>query len=219
MVEKIQLYSMATPNGQKVSIALEEMGLSYEAHTIDIRKGEQKTDEFLAMNPNGKIPVIVDPDGPGGEPITLFESGAILVYLAEKTSMFLPAEKPARYEVLQWLFFQMGQVGPMFGQFGHFYALGGKEACDHPYPVERYQGIVTQTLTVLEEQLQNTAYLAGSDYTIADMATFPWVAGLTEFYQAEETLQLAAYPAIQKWLETCLARPAVERGRQVCPLT
>lgn len=218
MPQSIQLYSLATPNGQKVSIALEEMGLSYEAHTIDIRKDEQHDPEFLALNPNGKIPVIVDPDGPGGKEVTLFESGAILEYLADKTGTFLPAAGAARYETLQWLYLQMAQVGPMFGQFGHFFALAGKQNCDHPYPVERYKGIVSHTLGVLEGRLAEAAYLGGDEYTIADMATFPWVSALTEFYKADEVLGLEQYPAAQQWVETCLARPAVERGRQVCGL-
>lgn len=216
MTQTIQLYSLATPNGQKVSIALEEMGLSYEAHTVDIRKDEQHDPEFLALNPNGKIPVIVDPDGPGGKEVTLFESGAILEYLADKTGTFLPAAGAARYETLQWLYLQMAQVGPMFGQFGHFFALAGKENCDHPYPTQRYQGIVTHTLDVLEGRLTEAAYLGGNEYTIADMATFQWVIALTEFYKADEVLGLEQYPAVQQWVETCLARPAAKRGRQVC---
>jgi len=218
MTHPIQLYSLATPNGQKVSIALEEMEIPYKAHTIDIRKDEQKTDDFLALNPNGKIPVIVDPDGPDGTSITLFESGAILEYLADKTGQFLPKSGAARYETLKWLYFQMGQVGPMFGQFGHFFAHSGKDECDHSYPVNRYQEITTHTLGVLEHQLSTTEFLAGAEYTIADIATFPWIACLDEFYHARETLALDSYPHIIRWFETCTARPAAERGRKVCPV-
>lgn len=210
MSQNIQLYSLATPNGQKVSIALEEMGLAYDAHTIDIRKGEQKTESFLARNPNGKIPVIIDPDGPDGEELTLFESGAILEYLADKTGQFLPKDGAARYETLKWLYFQMGQVGPMFGQFGHFFAHEGKDECEHLYPVKRYQDIATHTLDVLEGQLKESPFLAGSEYTIADMATFPWVLCIDEFYHARETLKLDSYPNINRWLA------ATARGRKVC---
>lgn len=219
MSQPIQLYSLATPNGQKVSIALEEMNLPYEAHTINIQKDEQQEPEFLALNPNGKIPVIVDPEGPDHNAITLFESGAILEYLADKTGTFLPRSGAARYESLQWLYFQMAQVGPMFGQFGHFFALAGKDRCDHPYPVQRYQEIVIHTLKVLEERLTKTPYLGGADYSIADMATIPWISALTEFYDAAESLHVHQYPAVQQWLQTCYARPAVERGRHVCGFT
>lgn len=216
MSQPIQLYSLATPNGQKVGIALEEMGLPYETHTIDIRKGEQHQSEFLALNPNGKIPAIVDPEGPDGETLTLFESGAILEYLASKTNQFLPGAGVARYETLQWLYFQMAQVGPMFGQFGHFFALAGKDNCDHPYPVERYQGMVTHTLQVLEGRLAQVEYVGGDEYTIADMATLPWVLGLERFYRASETLELTQYKAVQRWVDQCTARPAVVRGLAVC---
>lgn len=218
MPDKIQLYSVATPNGQKVGVALEEMNLSYDAHTIDIRTGDQHTPEFLALNPNGKIPAIVDPQGPGGTPLTLFESGAILVYLAEKTGQFLPSGGLDRYHALQWTFFQMAQVGPMFGQFGHFYALAGKEHCDHPYPVQRYTDQVNHTLQVLEGQLQQHSFLAGEEYTIADIATFPWVGCLDWAYSANEHLHMReTYPFVTAWYERCIARPAAARGLTVCP--
>lgn len=218
MSQPIQLYTLATPNGRKVSIALEEMGLAYEAHCINIMNGEQKTEEFLAMNPNGKIPVIVDPDGPNGESLTIMESGAILIYLAEKSGQFLPSEPAARSRTLQWLFFQVGHVGPMFGQFGHFFAHAGKEACDHPYPLERYQSDTTRILGILEKQLAAHEYIAGEEYTIADMATFPWVGCLDWGYQAREILELEGYHHVRRWHEACSTRPAAARGAAVCPI-
>lgn len=218
MAENIQLYSLATPNGQKVSIALEEMGLSYEAHRIDIMKGEQHTEEFRRINPNEKIPAIVDPDGPNGEPLSIMESGAILIYLAEKSGQFLPENPVARSQTLQWLFFQVGHVGPMFGQFGHFYALGGKESCDHPYPLQRYTNETKRLLGVMETQLSNHDYIAGDSYTIADMAIFPWVGCLEWGYNAREHLSLDAFPKVEAWHTQCAERPAAKRGAQVCPI-
>lgn len=214
-MSKIQLYSMATPNGQKASIALEEMGLPYEAHFIDIRKGDQFTPEFLAINPNNKIPAIVDPDGPGGKPITLFESGAILIYLAEKSGKLLPADPRLRYETLQWLFLQVGGIGPMFGQFGHFYKFA-REQCEHPYPLERYTNESKRLLGVLEKRLEGREYLVDEQYTIADIATFPWVGCLERIYDAREQLELEGFPNVLSWHERCAGRPAAKRGAVVC---
>ncbi|KAG6546191.1 hypothetical protein Mapa_012227 [Marchantia paleacea] len=217
MASKIELYSLATPNGMKVSVALEEMGVEYNAHTIDIRKGDQFTPEFIAVNPNSKIPAITDPNGPDGKPFNLFESGAILVYLGEKTGKFLPSDPRLKYETIQWVFFQMGGVGPMFGQFGHFYKFA-KEKCDHPYPVERYSTEAKRLLGVLEKRLEGTDFLVGNQYTIADMATFPWVHCLDIGYHAVEYLGLSNFPNVIAWKERCMARPATAKGLTVCSM-
>lgn len=211
----IQLYSLATPNGQKVSIALEEMGLPYNPHTIDIRIDDQFSDEFLAVNPNGKIPAIIDPNGPEGKETRVFESGAILLYLAEKTGQFIPKDPIARIETLKWLFFQMAGVGPMFGQFGHFYKYG-TDQCDHPYPVTRYSNETKRLLGVLDKQLSDKPYLIGDDYTIADIATFPWVSCLDQFYGAKDHLGLDDFAHVQKWFDRCINRPAAQKGMLVC---
>ena len=211
----IQLYSLATPNGQKVSVALEEMGLAYEPHTIDITKDDQFSDDFVAINPNSKIPAIVDPDGPDGEPHAVFESGAILLYLAEKSGKLLPLDPALRSETLQWLFFQMGGVGPMFGQFGHFYRYS-KDVCDHPYPTERYTKETKRLLQVLENRLQSREWVVSDKLTIADCATAPWIVCLDKFYQASDHLGLADYPQVNAWVERFLERPAVQKGMGVC---
>lgn len=208
--ERLQLYSTPTPNGVKVSIMLEETGLPYEPHFIDIGKDETWTDAFLSLNPNGKIPAILDPSGPDGQPLGLFESGAILVYLAEKTGMFLP-DGPQRYKVLQWVFFQMGGIGPMFGQLGFFHRFAGREYEDKR-PRDRYAKESARLLRVLEGQLANNAFIAGPEYTIADIAMLGWVRNLIGFYDAGELVSYAELEAVPRWLETCLARPAVERG-------
>ena len=214
--ERIQLYSLGTPNGQKVAVALEEMALPYEAHRINIMKGDQFTDEFIAINPNSKIPAIVDPHGPKGEPFAVFESGAILVYLAEKSGKYLPTDPAARSECLQWLFFQMGGVGPMFGQFGHFYKYAKEKI---PYGIERYQAETRRLLSVLDKRLQGQNFLIGEDYTIADMATFPWVGALDWGYKAAETLQLNSdFPNVMTWYDRCRQRPASARGLEVTKL-
>ncbi|MBE7380384.1 MAG: glutathione S-transferase N-terminal domain-containing protein [Leptolyngbya sp. SIO1E4] len=214
--ERIQLYSLGTPNGQKVAVALEEMALPYEAHRINIMKGDQFTDEFIAINPNSKIPAIVDPHGPKGEPFAVFESGAILVYLAEKSGKYLPTDPAARSECLQWLFFQMGGVGPMFGQFGHFYKYAKEKI---PYGIERYQAETRRLLGVLDKRLQGQNFLIGEDYTIADMATFPWVGALDWGYKASETLQLNSdFPNVMTWYDRCRQRPASARGLEVTKL-
>lgn len=211
----IDLYSLATPNGQKVSIALEEMELPYTAHFIDIMKGDQFKPEFVAVNPNSKIPAIVDQDGPGGKPFSVFESGAILVYLARKSGRFLSKDARLESETLQWLFFQVGGVGPMFGQFGHFYKYAGAK-CDHPYPVERYKTETKRLLKVLDTRLESREYLVGDAYSIADIATMPWVNGVSAFYKADEALELASFKNVQAWKDRILARPATARGMKVC---
>ncbi|MEL6472238.1 MAG: glutathione binding-like protein [Cyanobacteria bacterium J06623_4] len=210
--EQIQLYSLGTPNGQKISVALEEMALPYEAHKVNILKGEQFTEDFVAINPNSKIPAIVDPQGPNGEPFSVFESGAILMYLAEKSGKFLPTDPAARSECLQWLFFQVGGVGPMFGQFGHFYKYAKEKV---PYGIERYQTEAKRLLGVLDKHLQGKDFLLGADYTIADMATFPWVGCLDWGYKAAETLQLNDFPSVMAWYDRCQQRPASARGLDV----
>ncbi|HEX7947462.1 MAG TPA: glutathione S-transferase N-terminal domain-containing protein [Phenylobacterium sp.] len=209
--DRLQLYGLPTPNGVKVSIMLEEIGLPYEAHLVDFGKDDQKTPEFLSLNPNGKIPAILDPDGPGGKPIALFESGAILIYLAEKTGKLLPADPAARYETIEWLMFQMGGVGPMFGQLGFFNKFAGKDWEDKR-PLERYRAEAERLLGVLETRLTGRTWIMGDDYTIADVATLGWVRNLIGFYEAREIVHFDALKAVPAWLERGLARPAVQRG-------
>lgn len=203
----IDLYTWGTPNGRKVSIMLEETGLPYAVHKIDIHKGDQFTPAFVAINPNSKIPAIVDSDGPGGKPIAMFESGAILIYLAEKTGKFLPAEPRERYAVLQWLMFQMAGVGPMFGQAHHFMRAAKEQV---PYGIERYHNEAKRLYGVMDRRLAAVPYLAGETYSIADIATFPWVAR-HEWHRVE----LEAFPSVKRWFETIKARPAVPRGMAV----
>eukprot|EP00850_Spirogloea_muscicola_P001426 SM000005S17223 [mRNA] locus=s5:906609:908423:+ [translate_table: standard] len=206
--DKIQLWSMATPNGQKIGIALEELELPYEAHLVDIRKGDQFKPEFVAINPNSKIPAIVVPDGPGGQPLNIFESGAILIYLADKTGKLLPKDETRKWEAIQWLFFQVGGLGPMMGQLGHFSSLP-KEKLDSPYPKERYLTEVKRLLTVVEKHLEGQEYLAG-EYSIADISTAPWVNGLNLYLKG--TIEISDFPNIAAWLERIYARPAVQKG-------
>ena len=215
--QNIQLYSLATPNGQKVGIALEEMGIPYDAHLINIMQGDQFTPEFVKINPNSKIPAIVDPVGDHGKPLAIMESGAILLYLAEKSGQFLPTDTGLRSNVMQWLFFQVGGVGPMFGQFGHFYKFA-QDKCDHPYPLNRYQSETERLLGVLDTQLEQSAYLAHDEISIADFATVPWVAVLDGFYGATDTLNTQKYTHVQRWLKDCLARPKTQAGIQVCAI-
>ena len=210
----LQLYSFPTPNGVKVSIALEELGLDYEAHLINIGKDDQKLPEFLSLNPNGKIPAIIDPNGPNGKPIGLFESGAILVYLAEKTGKLIPDTEPERLKCLQWLFFQMGGVGPMFGQFGHFFKFA-KDKITDSYPTERYTSETRRLLQVLNGHLEGKNYLLGDEYTIADIATFPWVRTVRDFYMGGEAVGLSDFSYVVNWLDHCLAKPATERGLNI----
>ncbi|WP_341503267.1 glutathione S-transferase N-terminal domain-containing protein [Gallaecimonas sp. GXIMD4217] len=210
----LQLYTLPTPNGQKVSIALEELGIPYEVHRVDIGRDEQFLPEFLAINPNNKIPAIVDPDGPDGEPLTLFESGAILLYLAEKTGRLLPAEPARRIQCIQWLMFQMAGIGPMFGQFGHFHKYAG-DRCNHPYPKARYGNEARRLLGVVEQRLAGRKFIMDDDFTIADIATFPWVDCLIRYYDAADHLGLDNYPQLMDWYRRCMARPASQRGKDV----
>ena len=214
--EKIQLYSLPTPNGVKVSIMLEEIGLPYEAHTINIGKNETWTPEFVALNPNGKIPAIIDPDGPGGKPFGLWESAAILVYLAEKTGKLLPSDPARRIETLQWLFFQMAAIGPMFGQLGFFHKFAGKDYEDKR-PRDRYRDETKRLLGVLETRLDGQHWIMGDAYTIADVATLGWVRNLVGFYGAGELVQYETLKNVPAWLERGLARPAVQRGLEIPP--
>jgi GST-like protein len=200
----IDLYSWATPNGHKAHIMLEETGLPFRLHKVDIGKGEQFRPEFLAINPNSKIPAIVDQDGPGGKPLTLFESGAILIYLAEKTGKFLPADKRRRYDVLQWLMFQMGSIGPMYGQAWHFRSVAPERI---PYAVDRYTNEVTRLLRVMEQRLKESAYLGDKEFSIADIAAWPWVKGSEKYGQ-----DMRDFPNVTRWIGTIAERPAVQRG-------
>lgn len=215
MSDKIQLYSLATPNGQKVSIALEEMGLNYDAHRINIMEKDQFSPEFIKVNPNSKIPALVDPSGDDGAPLSIMESGAILLHLAEKTGKFLPKDSVGRSKTLQWLFFQMGGVGPIFGQFGHFYKYA-KEKCDHPYPVERYAKETKRLLKVIDKQLDKNKFIAHDELSIADFSIAPWVKGLDQFYKATDFLSLNEYKNVNRWMKELWARPAFQKGAEVC---
>jgi GSH-dependent disulfide-bond oxidoreductase len=201
----IQLYSWKTPNGRKVSVMLEEIGLPYEVHAVDLGKRQQFTPEYLAINPNNKIPSIIDADGPGGKPLTLFESGAILMYLAEKTGKFWPQDMRKRYEVIQWLMFQMGGVGPMFGQANYFFRLEEKV----PYAIDRFHKEALRLYRVLEQELSRKEFLAG-EYSIADIATYPWV-GRHDIHQ----VKLEDFPSVKRWFDTISARPAVQKGMEI----
>jgi GST-like protein len=209
--DRLQLYSLATPNGVKVSIFLEEAGLPYEAHRVTLDQDGVLSPQFLSLNPNNKIPAIIDPDGPDGKPLALFESGAILLYLAEKTGKFLPAATAERYETIQWLMFQMGGVGPMFGQFGFFHRFAGKEYEDKR-PLTRYLTETRRLLGVLEQRLTGREWIMGDQYTIADMAIFPWVRILSGYYEAADVIGTDNYPNVQRALARFVARPAVIRG-------
>jgi GST-like protein len=203
----IDVHTWPTPNGHKVHIALEELGLPYRVHAVNIRTGDQFKPEFLAISPNNRIPAIVDPDGPDGRPMSLFESGAILIYLADKTGRLLPASGEARYRTLQWLMWQMGGVGPMFGQANHFRAYA-KEP--QPYPIERYTNESNRLTGVLDKRLAQSPWVAGDEYSIADIAIFPWMRG-----SEKRGVDLAAYPNVKRWFDTIGARPAVQRALQV----
>lgn len=209
--DRLQLYSLPTPNGVKVSIMLEETGLPYEAHAVSFERNEQLSPEFLSLNPNNKIPAILDPNGPGGKPLALFESGAILIYLAEKTGKLLPADPGGRYETLQWLMFQMGGVGPMFGQLGFFHKFAGKDYEDKR-PRDRYAAESRRLLGVLEGRMAGRDWIMGDDYTIADIAIWPWVRNLVGYYGAGELVGFADCPNLQRALAAFAARPAVARG-------
>jgi GST-like protein len=209
--ERIQLYSLPTPNGVKVSIMLEETDLPYEPHLVDFATNDQMSPEFISLSPNNKIPAILDPDGPGGQPLGLFESGAILIYLAEKTGKFLPLDAAGRYETIQWLMFQMGGIGPMFGQLGFFHKFAGKEYEDKR-PRDRYVAEAKRLLGVLDKRLEGRIWIMGDDYTIADIATFGWVRNLIGFYAAGELVGITDFPNVLRVLETFVARPAVAKG-------
>ena len=209
--ERLQLYSLPTPNGIKVSTMLEEIGLPYEAHLVSFDQQDQMSPAFLSLNPNNKIPAILDPDGPGGQPLALFESGAILLYLAEKTGQLIPTDAAGRYETIQWLMFQMAGVGPMFGQVGFFHKFAGKDYEDKR-PLERYIGEAKRLLGVLEQRLAGRSWIMGEPYTIADIATFPWVRTLVGFYEASELVGMAQFPNVMRVYQAFMARPAVIKG-------
>lgn len=209
--ERLQLYAFPTPNGVKVSIMLEEIGLPYEAHLVNIMQNETKTPEFLALNPNGKIPAILDPNGPGGKPLGLFESGAILVYLADKTGNLVPADAAGRYEAMQWVFFQNASIGPMFGQVGFFYKFAGKDYEDKR-PLQRFVDETKRLLGVLETQLEGREWIMGDQFTIADVSMLGWVRGLVGFYEAGPLVGFDDFKRVGEWLERGLDRPAVQRG-------
>lgn len=212
--ERLQLYSLPTPNGVKVSIALEELGLAYEPHLVSFQTDDQLTPEFLSLNPNNKIPAIIDPDGPGGQPLPLFESGAILVYLAEKTGKLIPQDPARRYETLQWVMFQMGGIGPMFGQVGFFHKFAGKDYEDKR-PRDRYLNESRRLLGVLEQRLTGRGWIMGDEYTIADIAIWPWVNNLVGFYGAGDLVGFSEFKNVQRVLEAFVARDAVKRGLNI----
>jgi GST-like protein len=212
--DRIQLYSLPTPNGVKVSIMLEETGLPYEPHLVRFDTNDQMSPEFISLNPNNKIPAILDPNGPDGKPLALFESGAILLYLAGKNGQFIPRDTAGRYETLQWLMFQMGGIGPMFGQLGFFHKFAGKEYADKR-PRDRYVAESKRLLGVLDKQLEGRDWIMGDLYTIADMATFPWVRNLFGFYEAGDLVGMSEFPQVARVLASFVARPAVVRGLNI----
>lgn len=213
--DRLQLYSRATPNGVKVSIMLEETGLPYEVHTVDFDTGDQKTVEFLSLNPNNKIPAIIDPCGPDGAPIALFESAAILIYLADKTGHFMPSDA-RRYEAIQWLMFLAGGITPMFGQLGFFHKFAGREYEDKR-PLQRYVAESKRLLSVLERHLVSRRWVMGEEYSVVDMSIFPWVRNLVGFYDAAELVEFERYPRVKEVLDHFIARPAVRRGLNIPP--
>ncbi len=212
--ERLQLYSLPTPNGVKVSIMLEELGLAYEPHLVSFETNDQLSPEFLSLNPNNKIPAILDPNGPNGEPLALFESGAILIYLADKTGQLLPQDPALRYQAIQWLMFQMGGIGPMFGQLGFFHKFAGKDYEDKR-PRDRYVAESARLLGVLDKHLQGRQWIMGEDYSIADIATFPWIRNLIGFYEAGELVQFERFTNVRRVLDAFVARPAVQRGLSI----
>jgi GSH-dependent disulfide-bond oxidoreductase len=212
--DRIQLYSLTTPNGVKASIMLEETGMPYEPHLVRFDLNEQTSPEFLSLNPNNKIPAMIDPNGPGGAPMPLFESGAVLIYLGDKSGMLLPKQGPGRYQVLQWLMFQMGGIGPIFGQVGFFHKFAGKDYEDKR-PRDRYVGESKRLLAVLDRQLAERAWIAGNEYSIADIATFPWINNLIGYYGAADLVGISQYTHVQRALKSFLARPAVVRGLEI----
>jgi GSH-dependent disulfide-bond oxidoreductase len=213
-LDRLQLYSLPTPNGVKVSIMLEEVALPYEVHLVDFNKDDQKTPEFLSLNPNGKIPAIIDPNGPGGRPLGLFESGAILQYLAEKTGKLIPADAARRWETIQWVHFQIGGIGPIFGQVGFFHKFAGKEISDKR-PLERYVAESKRLLGVMEVRLAGRQWIMDDDYSIADISMLGWVRNLIGFYGAGELVAFDHFKHVPAWLERGLARSAVQRGLNI----
>lgn len=205
--DRIQLYSLNTPNGVKVSIMLEETGVPYEPHLVCFRTGDQKTPEFRSLNPNGKIPAIIDPNGPGNKPLPLFESGAILIYLADKTGRFLPQDLRKRWQVMQWTMFQMGHIGPMLGQAHHFLGYAPEKI---EYAMNRYRNEANRLYGVLDRQLKDSKYVACNEYTIADMATVPWLR-----FPERQGVDIEQFPALRRWRDALLERPAVKRALDV----
>ena len=212
--DRLQLYSLPTPNGVKVSIMLEETGLPYEPHLVSFETHDQMSPEFLSLSPNNKIPAILDPDGPGGKPLALFESGAILLYLADKTGRFMPQDAAGRYETIQWLMFQMGGIGPMFGQLGFFNKFAGKDYEDKR-PRDRYVAEAKRLLGVLDKRLQGRNWVMGDSYTIADIAIFPWVRNLIGFYEAGDLVGFSDFKNVASTLDAFVARPAVAKGLSI----
>ena len=212
--DRLQLYSLPTPNGVKVSIMLEETGLAYEPHLVSFDTNDQLSPEFLSLNPNNKIPAIIDPNGPGAKPLALFESGAILVYLADKTGMLMPKDASERYHALQWLMFQMSGIGPMFGQLGFFHKFAGKDYEDKR-PRDRYVAESRRLLSVLNQQLVTRRWILGEEYSIVDIATFPWVRNLIGFYGANDLVNFSDFPHVNRALESFINRPAVIRGLKI----
>jgi GSH-dependent disulfide-bond oxidoreductase len=212
--ERIQLYSLPTPNGVKVSIMLEETALPYEPHRVSFDANDQKSPEFLSLNPNGKIPAIIDPHGPGNAPLALFESGAILIYLAEKSGQFMPQDAARRYETLQWLMFQMAGIGPMFGQVGFFHKFTGRDYEDKR-PLQRYVDESRRLLAVLDRRLSENVWIMGDDYSIADISTFPWIRNLIGFYDAGDLVGISDFANVTRALQAFTLRPAVIRGSAI----
>lgn len=212
--DRLQLYSLPTPNGVKISIALEELGLPYEPHRVSFETNDQLTPEFLSLNPNNKIPAIIDPDGPGGQPFALFETAAILLYLGEKTGRLLPRDAALRYETIQWLVFQVAGMAPIFGQVGFFHKFAGKDFEDKR-PRDRYVAESKRVLGVLDKRLAGRQWIMGEDYTIADISTFPWIRNLVGYYDAGALVEFDGFPEVRRVLDAFLARPAVQRGLQI----
>lgn len=212
--DRIQLYSVPSPNGVKVSIMLEETGLAYEPHRVSFATNDQKSPEFESLNPNKKIPAIIDPNGPGNKPLPLFESGAILLYLAEKSGQFIPADMAGRYQAIQWLMFQMSFIGPMFGQVGFFHKFEGR-AYEDKRPLDHYVAEAKRLLAVLDQRLEGRAWMMGDEYTIVDISIFPLVRNLIGYYGAGELVGISNFPNVTRALDTFLARPAVARGLKI----
>ena len=212
--DRLQLYSLPTPNGVKVSIMLEEIQLPYEVHLVSFETQDQTTPEFLSLSPNNKIPAILDPNGPGGKPLALFESGAILLYLADKTGLFMAEDAAGRYETIEWLMFQMGGIGPMFGQLGFFNKFAGKDYEDKR-PRDRYVAEVRRLLGVLDRRLEGRDWIMGAHYTIADIATFPWVRNLVGFYEAGDLVGFDDFAQVKRALAAFVERPAVVKGLDI----